>query len=368
MQVQKYTITAIGRLLLIGAFLLMAGYSQAQTSTNLIAKLEPVPPFATTCAAAKTAGIPVTGIDPAAPGGALTPGDSVTGLITLHERKRHPTQWLVYFEVITNAVAAPAKPAHPMVVYTSTGNRFEFPKSKARMRVRTLGPFQEPNTRRRSTAFGNDVSDPLSVNPDFLGIGLDRGAAAVLRWNQASAQHGGTNYMDLFKSGGKPFGSSRTNQDRLVAAHWQVTPEEERAVIGWAPALNSYFDTVQETPDLQGILWKVVDLPSLWSFIRNRGVKVNLWLWHEDVGRYSPADWGLPSPAPAYSLPLTLLINQHKTLVLTMIVTAPRPPLLTCGGIIGFLAENPADNENYLTLRIISAHCQSGLAEKIKNQ
>jgi hypothetical protein len=29
--------------------------------------------------------------------------------------------------------------------------------------------------------------------------------------------------------------------------------------------------------------------------------------------------------------------------------------MLACGGIVGLLAENPADKENYLTLRVVSA-------------
>jgi hypothetical protein len=61
-------------------------------------------------------------------------------------------------------------------------------------------------------------------------------------------------------------------------------------------------------------------------------------------------------------LPTTLSIHDHEALALTMIVAPPRPPLLACGGIIGLLAENPEDAENYMTIRIISAHGGSGPA------
>jgi hypothetical protein len=41
------------------------------------------------------------------------------------------------------------------------------------------------------------------------------------------------------------------------------------------------------------------------------------------------------------------------------LVTSPHPPLQVCGGVLGFLAENPSDPENYLTLRLISAQAKS---------
>ena len=58
-------------------------------------------------------------------------------------------------------------------------------------------------------------------------------------------------------------------------------------------------------------------------------------------------------------MPTLLTINKHATLATTMLVTAPRSPLLVCGGVLGFVAENPEVAENYLTLRIIGAHCHA---------
>jgi hypothetical protein len=355
----------LGRLVFFGAILLAARLGHAGGAHDFLARLEPTPPFPAACAAANTRGIPVSGIDPPATGATLAPGDSVTTLVTLHEKGRHATQWLLYFQVTNNVPVAAAKPQPPpMVMYTSTGGHFEFSRSPARLRVRTLGPFPEPNAKRRSSPAFDDDSAAISVNQAFLGIGLDQGAAAVIRWVNAGRQTGGTNFMDLFRYSPKPFGSSRTNHDRLLAAQWRVTPGEERSVAGWMPALTSYFGTVQQTPNLQGIMLKVLDLPSLWSIVRNRGLKVYFRIDHDQADRFSPANWGLPSDSPVYSLPTVLTINNHRALTVTLIVTAPRPPLLACGGIIGLLAENPADKENYLTLRLISAHCQSGLSAK----
>lgn len=319
------------------------------------AKLAPVPPFPAVCAAANASGIPLTGINPPTGGDTLAPGDSVTALVTLHERKHPPTQWLICFQATTNSTPPPTTPPPPMVLYTSTGHKFEFARSPATIRIRTLGSFLGPDNRRRKpAAFGDDHAQ-VGVNQDFLGLGIDRGAAAIIRWNQAGRQLGGTNFMFRFRD--KPFDGARISHDQHYAAQWQITSEEERAVAGWGPALGAYFDSVQETPDLADMMWKVVDLPSLWSIVKNRGFKVNFGFDHARVAAFSPAGWGLPSAAPVYSLPAELTINQHPALALTFLVTAPRPPLLVCGGIIGFLAENPADEQNYLTLRLISAHC-----------
>ena len=138
--------------ILVLAFLLAAYFSQA-AATNLVAKLAPTPPFpGIGTAAAAAAGIPVTGWDAPSDGTNLVPGDAVIYLVTLHERRRPLTQWLIAFQATTNPpppVGKPAdnpaaKPRPPMVLYTSTGNRYEFSRSPARIRMRLLGPFPNP--------------------------------------------------------------------------------------------------------------------------------------------------------------------------------------------------------------------------------
>lgn len=343
----------LARLLLGSLLLLAVETGHAGAATNLVAKLQPVAPFPAVIDAAKSVGISLDGIAPPSSDKTLAPGDFAAGLVTLNEKKKPRTQWLIYFLVTTNSPAA--KKPKPLVLYTCTGHQYSFSSSPAVMQVRTLGPFKENAAARRRNSF-DDESATVDVNQDFLGIGLDQGAAAAFRWNAVSHLHGGTNFLDLFNCRPKPFSNARTNRDSQLDAQWQVTTNEERAVAGWHPACGSYFDSVQDTPGLDGILWKVVDLPSLWSFVKNRGVTVGMWLNNKVIDRYTPAGWNLPTDSPAYSMPLMIFVNQHKTLRVTFIVTSPQPPLLTCGGIIGFLAENPADEQNYLTLRIISAH------------
>lgn len=350
----------LGKWVLLGVVLLAARLCDAGGASNFVAKLEPVAPFPAVRAVAKADEIPLEGIDPPGRADVLCPGDSVTALITLHEKGRRRTQWLVYFQATNDSKEASAEQSDPMVMYTSTGRKFEFAESPASIRVRTIGPFTEPNSKRSPPAF-NDKSARVSVNKAFLSLGLDGGAAAIIRWARAG-QKAGTNFISCFSFAPKPFASSEIEHNQKLAARLQVTPDEERSVVGWIPALMCYFSTVEQTPNLKTILLKVLNMPSLWSFIRNRGMNVFMGIDHDDVSPFSPVGWGLPSSSPVYALPTTLSINDHEALALTMIVAPPRPPLLACGGIIGLLAENPEDAENYMTIRIISAHGGSGPA------
>jgi hypothetical protein len=141
-----------------------------------------------------------------------------------------------------------------------------------------------------------------------------------------------------------------------MAARYYVTPLEERAVVGWDPALDAYFNIVGATPNLRDILWKVLSLPSVWSFIKNHGVNVEFGFDNDSVSQFAAVPWALPATSPVYSLPSLLTINKHRALAVTLFVAAPQSPLLVCGGVVGFLAENPEDDDNYLTLRLLSAH------------
>ena len=122
------------------------------------------------------------------------------------------------------------------------------------------------------------------------------------------------------------------------------------------PALLSYFKTAQEAPELMDILAKALDRPSLWSLLWNRGISNTEFRW--DLPHIAPADassWHVSGQPAAYYCPMTLSLNHHPSLELTMVVTAPHPPLLSCGGVLGVLAEKPGDKQIYLTLRVVSA-------------
>ena len=47
---------------------------------------------------------------------------------------------------------------------------------------------------------------------------------------------------------------------------------------------------------------------------------------------------------------MSVSFNRQPALEVTLMVSDPRPPFLACGGIIGFVAQNPNDAEKDVTL------------------
>jgi hypothetical protein len=72
----------------------------------------------------------------------------------------------------------------------------------------------------------------------------------------------------------------------------------------------------------------------------------------------------VPVGSQVFTLPIMVELNGQPTLDATLLVTDPRPSLLACGGIIGFVARNPNDDQNYVTLRVISTRWGAGAKEK----
>ena len=207
-----------------------------------------------------------------------------------------------------------------------------------------------------------DKTTRFALDKGLLGLGLNQAAAASYRVHQLAKEVKSKGY---FSFGSGPFSAAQVNEGRKMAAAFHITPGEERAWTGACPALISYLTIVQQTPSLSQILLKVLQLPSIWSLLQNVGVKdVNIGLQPEYIAPTNAATWGLADGSPVYYMPNGVEINHNPALELTLAVTAPRPPLLACGGIIGFLAENPVDKENYLTLRVISARRATGTMDK----
>lgn len=342
--------------ILVSVVSLAACLCGAEPATNYITRLAPVPACPALQAAAKDRGILMSGFDPLAGTNALAPGDSVTMLISSHVGKHPATQWLMYFQVTANAKGSPKKPEPPTVIYTSTGKKFEFPESPAMIRVRTLGPFTESNSRGGQPML-EDKAAAIDVNQTFLGLGLDGAVEALCRLYQLRDPAKDRATFG-FSIANRAFSAAQVNEGQMAAAKWHITAAEERSLAGGIPALLSYFETIEQTPELDSIMFKVLSLPSVWSIMRHLGITPGIEV-ARPANRVEPLSlpaWNLPAGSPLYALPVAVALNQHPALALTLVVTAPHPPFLTCGGIVGFLAENPDKKEDYLTLRIVSAH------------
>jgi len=335
----------------IGILLIGRGFG-AEDKANVLEKLRPVRPCAAAVGWAEGAKIPLNHIDSAIDGEALNPGDSITGLIQLHEKGVREKQWIVYSEIVNPGPKDDAaKKSEPMVLYTTLGNKLEFKSSPVMVKVRTIGPFVETGDKRKPKVQEESATFPLDKG--YLSLGLDRAVAALLKFKQ-NKEHGN------FSFGPKPFGEAEIAKGRKLAEATHITSDDERALCGSCPALLSYFDFAHNTPGLQDICFKVVELPSVWSMIRHVGVTANLTFQTENFRGADAFAWDSAGNGPAYYFPMSLELNKQPALRLTFVVTSPKSPLLGCGGIVGMLAEKPDEKETYLTFRVISARRVGG--------
>ena len=324
------------------------GISAENTASNSVAKLNAVPPCASVVAVAEAKRIPLGRIDPQTETNRLDPGDSISALITLFEKGKWRNQWLVYLEVVApNEKERVEKPEAPMVLYSSFGGTQSCVSAPAFVVVRTLGPFTE-STKRVNPAKAPEKSARFALNKGFLSLGFHHAAAAFQRFDQGSV-HGSWTVKHT------PFTDAEIARGQELAAQLKLTADEEHALIGSIPALFSFFEVIQNAPGLTDIFFDIVDLPSVWSLVRNAGIKGVGIHFRKGVTEAKPALWGLPDRTPAYHLPLVLELNQQPALKLTFVVTSPDPPLLACAGVVGLLAERPDNAQKHLTLRILSA-------------
>jgi hypothetical protein len=308
----------------------------AEVPAKISSKLKLGPACPALVSAANLNHIPIEGMDAWSGANTLRPGDSATVLVTFVQKKKH-TQWLLYVEAATpDPAKATNKPA-TFVVGSAFGPPMKFKSRPYPVKLRMFGPFAAAGSARQPKWKETDAQ--FSLNEDFLGLGLDQAAALLYRWSKV------TNFNKGLTS-------------KALRA-MNPTPEEQRALCAIFPALISYFNIVEHTEGLEDLLRKLIELPSLWSIIRHRGVEMTLTFGDGVLPSPAvPADWNLEPSAPAYYFPWLLRLNGEPALNITLVTTSPRPPLLICGGVVGVLAEKIGDEETYMTLRVISAKCK----------
>jgi len=96
----------------------------------------------------------------------------------------------------------------------------------------------------------------------------------------------------------------------------------------------------------------VLDPPPIWSVIRHFGVNQN---WdYRDFTQVEAG--GIFAPLEAYRFGLKIKMNDTFSVKSAFVVTAPRPPLQTCAGILAIYAERPSDPTKRLFIRVLAAH------------
>jgi hypothetical protein len=304
----------------------------AAHGANVAAKLKPIPPCPPLAAAAGREHIPLEEMTPSSGTNALRPGDSATVLVTFVQKKKQ-TQWLLYLEALApNPSAATNKPT-TFVVNSAFGPPMKFKSRPYPVKLRMLGPFIVGATKQPKV---KATAEEFSLNEDYLALGFGEAASLLHRWSRM------TNFTK-----GVTSKALRTMNPTLA---------EQRAICGTFPALISYFEIVEHTEGLEDLLRKLIELPSLWSIIKHRGVTMTITF--SDSVFPSPADpgnWNREPSAPAFYFPWVIQLNGEPALNVTLVTTSPRPPLLICGGVVGLVAEKIGDEETYMTLRVISA-------------
>lgn len=311
-----------------------------------IAAIEPCAALVTV---ARTNQISLDGIGPTGRTNAILPGDFITALVEFVEKGGRKNQWLLHVQAVPPLkTEKPAALPPPLVMYCDLGTTQAFQSLPAFATLRTLGPYSDTALKPGTSKSRGDAVR-VALNAGWLGLGLDQAAVAVMRVKQAK-EHGNFGFRE------SPYSESEIQKNLHSTNSIHFSPAEQRALAGTLPAMMSYFGTVQNTPDLEPILYKLVEKPSLWSYLAH-GVLVNFSINPEKLGTADPVKWGLAAGAPAYYLPIVLSLNNRPALNVTFVVTAPRPPLLLCSGVVGLIAERPGDNNTRLIFRVISAHC-----------
>jgi len=245
-----------------------------------------------------------------------------------------------------------AKRPDPLILYANTGAKEVLVSSPAPVRLRILGPFAAAEPKRRPPKL-EDQDNRFTLDEGFLSLGLDKAASAFYRLQERPpSQASGHGFLAF---GEKPFTEDKIAEGQKMIAHIGITTNEVSALLRAFPAMMSFFGIVEGTSGLEDILMKVVDTPSMWSIIRQRGVSANFKFPSGHIAPADSADWGVSGHPSAWYLPMQLELNGKLALNLTFVVTDPSPPLLPCAGVVGFLAQKPDDPETYLTFRVISA-------------
>ena len=306
--------------------------------------------------AAQAAKIALDGIAPPGEQTSLSEGDTVTALISLTSGTKLQ-QWLIALTAVQPTEKEKQQRDPPIVFYSSTGHELRFESEPAALAIQSIGPLTEADTGRKASTSPTVKRARARVAADLLAIGLDRPPAMAERTKKKKADDPNLPSGGL-EIGSQPFPPDVIERARITTAAVGITEADERALIGSILALIEFFQIASKTSGLQEVVTSVIDVP-WWSIIRSGGKMpgLNLQLLDE-MPRIEAKPWALPTSSDVWSVPFVLQLNGKPALRCQLAVTAPRPPLLPCAGIIGLAAGRPDGKGPVLTLQIVAARTQ----------
>jgi hypothetical protein len=262
-------------------------------------------------------------------------GDSITVLMTFYSGNIRE-QWIAELHISTPTANENADNPPQTVTFKSpaSGRTFQYGSgAKLAIDIRTVGPFDYGQN-----AVVTEKQGRAYIGPDLLGLGLDRFCRTSIKQATEQASAAGAR------------GSPNAKQDQVIPSE-----AEEKEAYGAAYSLAEFLKVILSRPELVDILWRIADKPSAWSIIKNGGsvaVGINS---DEDPAVADSASWALPGYA-LFRFPVVISLNQKPALRCALIVTSPRPPLLTCAGIVGIAAEPAENSDRRLEIRVVAAH------------
>lgn len=338
---------------------LCLGFSRAAAAEPLpkpfVPEFDFPPPLAAVTAIAAEHGVPLSGFDASVERAtALRPGDQVTAVVSLLEDK-DLTQWLISVrcaELTAQEMKEP--PLQTWTVHTNTGTEVFLSAKRAALAIRVLGPFSRKSGEESSKSV-TDQQARVTVNADYLTLGLDRACEAVMSVNEAKIKDPTLPPVE-WAARQKPFPPEVVEPTRKTARSIGLTPERERALVGANPALQEFFHLISRTPGLQDILKNVIDVP-WWTVIKQRGkVAASVAPQYNLAAHLAPGDPLLMGTRESgYTLPYVLFIGGKSALTGKLAVITPQGPLQVSAGILGVAAVAPNGEGPRVMLQVVSA-------------
>lgn len=325
----------------------------AQPPAVVVPELRRVIALTTAAEAAAKAQVPLAGIAAEVAAKGLRRGDSVTALVS-HIDRGKMRQWVVFLKADPPKETDTTKPPPDLMMYSTSGRELRIPGKASAIAIRVLGPFSEEA---ESAKKAKDRWSGALVNETYLALGLDRACALMMRVETLAQRMEGkmpANFGIGF--GTQPFPAEQREANRAVMDQLGISEEDERALMGSFPAVVSFFQVILQTQGLEEILRSVVDVSWL-SLIKSGGSLTPGFRYLSPFTELPAAEWGLAAQERCYSLKLQLSLHGKPALNCQLAVTAPRPPLLTCAGVVGLAAQRPDGKGPLLLMQVIDARC-----------
>ena len=302
----------------------------------------PAAPLPGVIALAAAQHIPLHGIDAPLATPTLAPGDRITALFTLTDAGQ-VKQWLAEVTIVPLAEKERGAKPRYSVIYSGDGNEFHLDSPPVAYALRMFGPvLREP----APTGDWPVKQARFTLDEDFLSFGFDRMCDLALRLRER-----GEEIRLGFTTG--PFPPDQIAWGKAWAARTGFTRDDEMTCAKQSFATVEFLMLADRTPGFREILTAAVKKPSLWTAIR----RMNFGLFFRyDWKRLTRADGaGYGVEDPVYTLPFALTVFGTHVANGAWVVTAARPPLLACAGVIGLIVEPPDRPGRRLEMRVIAA-------------